>query len=161
MTIIKVVKQQQQTAWQLWLSQTHVDSLERAQNRCLRLITTQALCAPIEALRAESELGSMQATISANILRSGEKGLRLPNDHPRRLAFLSRPLAGRVPVSKPNSFPALSPPSLTTPAPPHILCRASVGQRPVPLHCPVHPSLPAIANRRDSISTIKSAEPVS
>ena len=104
-------------AWQPWLSQTHINSLERAQNRCLRLITTQALCAPTEALRAESEIGSLQATISANILRSREKGLRLPSDHPRSIAFCesapdrlkSKPGARLKAELLSRSLPSLSP----------------------------------------------------
>ena len=78
------------SSWQPWLSNTNTKALETAQNRCLRLITTQALSAPVEALRAETGVLSLQSTIQANTVRSKEKALRLPTDHPRRIAFEGR-----------------------------------------------------------------------
>ena len=137
-------------------------------NRCLRIITIQVLCAPIEAIRAESVLGRMQATISVNILRSMEKGLRLPKDHPKRLAFSesapcrlksrqgARPDARLKTELLYRSLPSIS----NKLASPQLLCRTPMGHWDRGLsHCTVHPSLPGIASRRDSISTIKSAAP--
>ena len=77
------------SGWQPWISNTNINNLETAQNKCLRIISTQALSAPVEALRAETGVQSVNSTIQANILKSKEKALRLPVDHPRRLAFES------------------------------------------------------------------------
>ena len=150
-------------AWQPWLSQTHIDSLERAQNRCLRLITTQALCAPTEALRAESEIGSLQATISANILRSREKGLRLPSDHPRSIAFCesapdrlkSKPGARLKAELLSRSLPSLTPLS-SLPRSPLNFFAVRPWDRGL-THCTVSPTLPGITGRQDSVATIQSA----
>ena len=75
------------SGWQPWISNTNIKALETAQNRCLRLISTQALSAPVEALRAETGVNSISSAIESNTLKSREKALRLPADHPRRLAF--------------------------------------------------------------------------
>ena len=70
-----------------WQSQANVDRLERVQDSCLRAVTSQTLSTPTEALHAEAEVSSMRSCISASDLRSREKALRLPPDHPRRLSF--------------------------------------------------------------------------
>ncbi len=75
------------SGWQPWLSASRVRDLQRLQNRALRLITTQAASSPEEALHAESRILPVQQTIRAALLRSREKALRLPRDHPRRVAF--------------------------------------------------------------------------
>ena len=40
-----------------------------------------------EALRAEATVNSMRSVIRQNIAKSRKKALRLPEDHPRRVAF--------------------------------------------------------------------------
>ena len=150
-------------AWQPWLRQIHINSLDRAQNRCLRLITTQALCAPVEALRAESEVGSVAVRISANILRSREKGLRLPKDHPRSLAFsesapsrLSSKQGARLKAELlSSSLPSLSPLS-QNPRTPFTFFSVRPWDRGLS-RCTVSPSLPGITGRQDSIPNILSA----
>ena len=74
------------SSWQPWLSKTQINRLEVAQNRCLRVITTQARSSPVEALRAETQIPSIATSIDANCLRSFEKALRMGEDHPRRVA---------------------------------------------------------------------------
>ena len=74
------------SSWQPWLSATQINRLEVAQNRCLRVITTQARSSPVEALRAETQIPSIATSIDANCLRSFEKALRMGEDHPRRAA---------------------------------------------------------------------------
>ena len=49
--------------------------------------TGQSITSPCEALRAEAIVNSMRCVISQNIAKSREKALRLPEDHPRRVAF--------------------------------------------------------------------------
>ena len=73
--------------WQLWISNSLVEKLERVQNRGLRLITGQSMSSPCEALRAKATVNSMRCVIRQNIFKSKEKALRLPEDHPRRVAF--------------------------------------------------------------------------
>ena len=75
------------SGWQPWLSKGLVAKLERLQNACLRLITAQAKCSPVEARRAETGVPSVKSSIDANCLRSLEKAKRLQPDNPRRLAF--------------------------------------------------------------------------
>ena len=75
------------SAWQPWLPDTRVAELERVQNKCLRLSTGQGKSTPVEALRLEANVPSLASVIAANCLRCREKALRLPVNHPRRLAL--------------------------------------------------------------------------
>ena len=77
--------------WQPFLHDQNIKVLERAQNRCLRIITSQTTSTPFECLRAESGIPSMRSTVEASCMRSREKALRLPDDHPRRLSFSDPP----------------------------------------------------------------------
>ena len=43
-------------AWQPWLSDTNLSSLDRLQNHSLRLITNQLVSSPLEALRLEADV---------------------------------------------------------------------------------------------------------
>ena len=76
------------SAWQPWLSSTRIKELESTQNKCLRLITSQYRSSPVEALRLESGVPSITSLIKGNCLRSYEKAMRLPPDHPRSIAAL-------------------------------------------------------------------------
>ena len=75
--------------WQPWLRPSNVQRLETIYNRGLRLVTGQGAASPVEALRAEAGVSSLQTQIWRNCVRSREKALRLPADHPRHVAFSS------------------------------------------------------------------------
>ena len=126
-------------------------------NGAYPLLQTQALYASIESLRAECKIGSMQATISANILRSREKGLRLPSDQSRRLTF-SESATSRL-KSKPGArlkaeLLSRSLPSLSySPCIPLNFYVMRPWDRGLS-HCTVSPTLPEISNRQDSIFNI-------
>ena len=133
-------------------------------NGAYPLLQTQALYASIESLRAECKIGSMQATISANILRSREKGLRLPSDQSRRLAF-SESATSRL-KSKPGAHlkaKLLSPHSLIAPASPSISMSCARGTEACPTALSPPPSLKFLTARIPS-STFRPprcAKPVS
>ena len=74
------------SAWQPWLSKNNISRLDSVQNKCLRLITSQAKSSPLESLRSETRIPSISSIIDANCLKSSEKALRLPSNHPRSLA---------------------------------------------------------------------------
>ena len=69
-------------SWQPWLSPSNVEVLDRVQNRALRLITGQMQSSPVDALRLESGVPSYQTHIDRACMRSAEKALRMPVDHP-------------------------------------------------------------------------------
>ena len=66
---------------------THLSRLERAQNKLLRTITGQYKATPIEALRLECGLPSFKTSEERLSLKAAEKAIRLPADHPRRIAI--------------------------------------------------------------------------
>ena len=145
-------------AWQPWLSDTNVSALETAQNRCLRIITTQSATTPTEALRAESGIGSMASCVRANTLRSREKALRLPSDHPRFQTFhksttnrLRRPCArSRAAALSQELLPDVD----EAPRAPFV---PSFSVRPWNRGLPygiVHTSLPGVSGREDNRDTI-------
>ena len=69
--------------WQLWLAKSNLLILERAQNRALRVITGQLADTPIECLRCEAEIPSIETTRRRNCLIAWEKSARLPASNPR------------------------------------------------------------------------------
>ena len=73
-------------AWQANLADCNRLSLDRAQNKALRLISGQFKDSPLPALRFETGIPSYQTHMDRNILKSREKALRLPEEHPRRVA---------------------------------------------------------------------------
>ena len=73
-------------AWQGNIADCHKLTLERSQNRALRLITGQFADSPLESLRAETGIPSFDTHIKRNLLISKEKALRLDDSHPRRRA---------------------------------------------------------------------------
>ena len=75
--------------WQPWLSDTSIGVLERSQNRALRVMTGQLKSSPVEALRLESGISSYETHMRRNILKSIEKAQRLPENHPRHIAWTS------------------------------------------------------------------------
>ena len=74
-------------AWQQCLSETQREKLERIQSRALRKITGQTLNTPREALLLEAGEESLKTQFQRNAVIAAEKALRLPQDHPRRIAY--------------------------------------------------------------------------
>ena len=81
--------------WQPWLSESAVGTLDRAQNKCLRLITGQHATTPIEALRCEAGVPAVSTTMRRKAALALEKSLRLQPTNPRRAILLS-PIAHRT-----------------------------------------------------------------
>lgn len=75
--------------WQPWLSDSAVGTLDRAQNKCLRLITGQHATTPIEALRCEAGVPSVRTSLRRRAALALEKSLRLQPTNPRRALLLS------------------------------------------------------------------------
>ena len=73
-------------AWMPSAAPTHLSRLERSQNKLLRTITGQYKASPVEALRLECGLPSFKTTVDRLTLKAAEKAIRLPAEHPRRLA---------------------------------------------------------------------------
>ena len=74
-------------AWMPSAAPTHLSRLERSQNKLLRTITGQYKASPVEALRLECGLPSFKTTVDRLTLKAAEKAIRLPAEHPRRLAL--------------------------------------------------------------------------
>ena len=79
------------SAWQPWLSNTQIQKLDVAQNKALRLITRQSKTCPVESLRQEVQIPSMKSVITTASLKSREKALIFPEDHPRRIKLNEDP----------------------------------------------------------------------
>ena len=73
-------------AWQANLCDTNREKLDVAQNKALRIITGQFKDSPLDSLRRETGVPSYYTHMDRNILKSREKALRFPADHPRRIA---------------------------------------------------------------------------
>ena len=71
--------------WQPWLSEAAVGTLDRAQNKSLRLITGQHATTPIEALRCEASVPAIRTTLRRKAALAFEKSLRLGPANPRRV----------------------------------------------------------------------------
>ena len=74
-------------AWQPSLSISQFDKLEVAQNRCLRATTGQYASASLDLLRLEAGLPSYRTHSNQLIATAYEKGMRLPDSHPRHQAI--------------------------------------------------------------------------
>ena len=72
------------SAWQPWLSKTQIKKLDIVQNKALMMITRQAKSSPLEGLRREAQVPSIQSVVKTTCAVSREKALRYPEDHPRR-----------------------------------------------------------------------------
>ena len=70
--------------WQPWLSDSNICALDRIQNKAIRLITGQMKSSPVDALRLESGIPPYSAHVERMCLRSAEKAIRMPEDHPLR-----------------------------------------------------------------------------
>ena len=74
-------------AWQPWLGTTNRNTIERSQNRALRIVTGQVTKTDCGVLRREAGIVSFKTNVIRNCIRSHEKAARLPNDHPRNLTL--------------------------------------------------------------------------
>ena len=74
-------------AWQPWLSDTNLSSLDCLQNDSLQLITGQLISTPPEALRLEANVQSYSTCSKRLILKANEKARRSTDDHPKRIAL--------------------------------------------------------------------------
>ena len=73
------------SAWQPWLSNTNITSLDRLQNQALHLITRQLVSTPLEVLSFKSGVQSYYTVSKHMIVRAREKFLPTAADHPKRL----------------------------------------------------------------------------
>jgi hypothetical protein len=55
--------------WQPFMANNKIDALEKVQNKCLRIITTQAKSSPQETLGAETGIPRIRSIITANCMR--------------------------------------------------------------------------------------------
>ena len=74
-------------AWQSWLSDINLSSLDCLQIHSLRLITGQLIFTPLEALRLEADVQSYTTCSKRFILKVNEKALRSTDNHPKRIAL--------------------------------------------------------------------------
>ena len=74
-------------AWMPSAAPTHLNRLERAQNKLLRTITGQYKATRTEALRLECGLPGFKTSADRLALKAAEKAIRLPEEHPRKLAY--------------------------------------------------------------------------
>ena len=74
-------------AWQSWLSDTNLSSLDRLQNHSLRLITSQLVSTQLEALRLEADVQSYSTCSKRVILKANEMVRRSTDDHPKRIGL--------------------------------------------------------------------------
>ena len=104
------------SAWQPWLSNTNLSSLDRLQNHCLGLITGQLVFTPLEALRLEAGVQSYSTCSKRLILKANEKARRSTDDHPKRITLdvnISQGLQGHSSFrQKAEEISTLLPPDL-------------------------------------------------
>ena len=75
--------------WQPWLAASNFAVLERAQNRALRWVTGQCKTTPVEALTLEAGVPQYRTVSRRLCVVAYERAMRLPTDHPRRVAASS------------------------------------------------------------------------
>ena len=74
------------SAWMSYLSESAVRPLQVVQNKAMRKMTGIYKTAPVESLLKECRMTSIATDIDRECAKSYEKALRLPEDHPRRIA---------------------------------------------------------------------------
>ena len=74
-------------SWLPWISNSNIEKLDRLQNQALRMICRQAKSSPLEGLRLECEVPSIQSVVKSATIQSREKAHRLTIDHPRRICL--------------------------------------------------------------------------
>ena len=88
----------QQCSQLLWIhlitlaQKNQVDRLDVCQKKAIRKITGQAKTAPSDSLFQELQVPTMKSVIDINFLKSRERALRLPVEHPRRTCLDREPL---------------------------------------------------------------------
>ena len=87
LTSIRSILDYAAPAWQPWIGDTNISVLERAQNKGLRRISGQYMASPIGSLNLETGVPTYSTIINQRCIMAQEKGLRLPMDHPRNIAF--------------------------------------------------------------------------
>ena len=92
--------------WQPWLSATNVSCLDRLQNRSLRLITSQLVSTPLEALRLEADVQSYHTCSNRLILKAREKASPTTtlNVLPLLLTYLNFSKIAAASVARPTNF---------------------------------------------------------
>ena len=155
------------TAWQPWLSDTNLSSLDRLYNFSLWLITSQLFSAPLEASKLEADAQSYLTCSKCLILKANEKALRSTDNHPKRIALdvniLQRLQGFWIFLRKAEELSTLLPPDLQHrqniahfPSPPWQQSSSNVGR--------ISTSIPGITSwdddnsikRQCSLSTIAS-----
>ena len=75
------------SSYQPWMSATQRKRMEVTQNKALMIITGQHKDTPCGALCREADVCSMETMMKREAVKSAEKALRLPTNHPRRIAW--------------------------------------------------------------------------
>ena len=75
------------SGWQPWCSDTQVKRLQVTQNKALRIVNGQFQDTPVEALLLEANTVSMATHMHRAAMKSAEKAMRMPADHPRRTTW--------------------------------------------------------------------------
>ena len=78
--------------WQPWLAASNMEALEVVQNKALRIVTGNVQKSRVSARRKEAVTPSYATMSKRTILRSVEKAVRLPSDHPRKIALCKDPV---------------------------------------------------------------------
>ena len=146
-------------AWQPWLSSTNRDTIERTQNRALRIVTGQVMKTDCGVLRVEAGIPSFKTNVIRNCIRSHEKAARMPDDHPRKLALAE----AKPPKNNRNSWFSRAsairedynlPECLAERQPIHHYARDPWNY---PTNLSVFPSLEGVTNKNQSESTNQTA----
>ena len=157
-TLIKSVINYAGFAWLPGLAETHVKALEKLQNRAIRSITGHTLTSPIEALYLEAGIPNIRTDIARMSAIAAEKCLRLPPDHPRRMAYdqqVRNKGTGRKSWGTIAKAYILSAPAST-----ELRKQLNPFATPPWIECPnltILPDLPGIANKDDDKSVIINA----
>jgi len=143
--------------WQPWLSDTNIELLDRVQNQAIRLITGQMKSSPVDSLRFEAGLDPYSAHVERMCLRSSEKALRKPKDHPlRETAELAvKPKGNRRSWKARTDALGERVPVAARDRKPEMLFARAPWQPPVDIE--VFDSVPGISGRDDELETKKAA----
>ena len=87
LTSIRSIMDYAGPGWQPWMKKDTVGILERAQNKALSRISGQFITSPIGSLNRETDIPTYATIIRRQCLKAQEKGLRMPPDHPKSIAF--------------------------------------------------------------------------
>ena len=145
-------------AWQPWLCDTNLTSLEVVQNKALRAITGQLSSSPVEALRYETQIPSYATHMERNCLKSMELAKRLPSGHPRSLAFNN----AVAPKNSRSSWFRLGHNLSRTHIPPEAERRLPVSLHSMPPHLDrgsiiIHDKLEGISSRNEDDLVVQAA----